>query len=260
MQHGDAAMEAITHGTKSLFTLCKPDNLFCSLFFQLCTYIFMGIHSHTLKAPWLQPLLFTLIFQEYIWFFLFPEIKHLCEAYNYPPACKILQLNAWKFIRLFSFSNVDNVGVKVETFQRWMNKRQLIESAYSHNAQNHFESSTAQIWQKSVSRNIARSNTLNILYSEYLMAIHKAHNGFHRTITISFVLFAFSPAMCSQFPAAMKKKYIFYIDWAGLFNSIVAYPDLGGWGAVKIILKSMGGSKQDKNNWLLSNSCRQQNN
>lgn len=39
MQHADAAMEAITHGTKSLFTLCKPDILFCSFFFppQICT-------------------------------------------------------------------------------------------------------------------------------------------------------------------------------------------------------------------------------
>lgn len=64
------------------------------------------------------------------------------------------------------------------------------------------------------------------------MAIHKAHNGFHQTITVSFVLFAVSSAMCSQFPASMKKKYVFYIDWAGLFNSIVANPDLregGGW-------------------------------
>lgn len=26
----------------------------------------------------------------------------------------------------------------------------------------------------------------------------------------------------------MKEKYVFYIDWAGLFNSIVAYPGFGG--------------------------------
>lgn len=26
----------------------------------------------------------------------------------------------------------------------------------------------------------------------------------------------------------MEEKYVFYIDWAGLFNSIAAYPDLGG--------------------------------
>lgn len=79
------------------------------------------------------------------------------------------------------------------------------------------------------------------------MAIHKAHNGFYRTITVLFVLFAASSAMCSQFPAAMKEKYVFYIDWAGLFNSIVAYPDL--WGeAGKIVWESMGGSRQDKNN------------
>lgn len=80
------------------------------------------------------------------------------------------------------------------------------------------------------------------------MAIHKAHNGFYRTITVLFVLFAVSSATCSQFPAAMKKKkYVFYIDWAGLFNSIVAYPDFCG-GAGKIVWESMGGSKQDKNN------------
>lgn len=80
------------------------------------------------------------------------------------------------------------------------------------------------------------------------MAIHKAHNGFHQTITVSFVLFAVSSAMCSQFPASMKKKYVFYIDWAGLFNSIVANPDLRGGGGMKIVWESMGGSKQDKNN------------
>lgn len=60
------------------------------------------------------------------------------------------------------------------------------------------------------------------------MVIHKPPNSFHRTIKVSFVLFAFSCAMCSQFPAAMAEKYVFYIDWAGLFNSIAAYPDLGG--------------------------------
>lgn len=69
------------------------------------------------------------------------------------------------------------------------------------------------------------------------MAIHKAHNGFHQTITVSFVLFAVSSAMCSQFPASMKKKYVFYIDWAGLFNSIVANPDLRGGG---VAWKSFG--------------------
>lgn len=156
--------------------------------------------------------------------------------------CKILQLNTLKFLRLFSFSKVDNVGGTVETFQRLMDQLQvfptqmsllwptlagslfliifyesmgrgdsgvaemafllishraeLIESAHSHNAQNYFESSTAQILPKRRRTNIARSNTLNILYSEYLMAIHKAHNGFHSTITVSFVLFAFSSAMC----------------------------------------------------------------
>lgn len=38
---------------------------------------------------------------------------------------KILQLNAFKFLQLFSFSNVDNVGVMVETFQRLMDKLQV---------------------------------------------------------------------------------------------------------------------------------------
>lgn len=127
------------------------------------------------------------------------------------------------------------------------------EDADSFNAQKWFEKSAAQILQKNPCTNIARSNTLNILYSEYLMAIYKPHNSFHWTIKVSFVLFAFSSAMCSQFPAAMKEKYVFYIDWAGLFNSIAAYPDLGGvggcgGGAVKIVWESMGGSKQDKNN------------
>ena len=78
------------------------------------------------------------------------------------------------------------------------------------------------------------------------MATHKAHTSFHQTITVSLVLFAFSYAMCSQFSGAMKEKYVFYIDWVGLFNSIVAYPDLGE--VVKIVWESMGGSKQDKNN------------
>lgn len=54
--------------------------------------------------------------------------------------------------------------------------------------------------------NIARSNALNILYSKYLMAIHKLHNSFHRSIKVSFSLFAFSSAMNSQFPQAMKEK------------------------------------------------------
>lgn len=51
--------------------------------------------------------------------------------------------------------------------------------------------------------------------------------------------------MGSLFPAAMKEKYVFYIDWAVLFNSI-AYPNFGG--AAKIVSESMGGSKQDENN------------
>lgn len=32
------------------------------------------------------------------------------------------------------------------------------------------------------------------------MTIHKPPNGFHRTIKVSFVLFAFSCAMCSPAP------------------------------------------------------------
>lgn len=61
-----------------------------------------------------------------------------------------------------------------------------------------FERSAAQILQeKNLWTNFARSKTLNILYSKYLMTIHKLHNGFHRTIKVSFVLFAFSCAMCS---------------------------------------------------------------
>lgn len=86
---------------------------------------------------------------------------------------------------------------------------ELIESAHSHNAQNYFESSATQSLPKSLQTNIARSNTLNILYSEYLMAIHKAHNGFHRAITVSFVLFAFSSAMCSQFQQPWKRNMYF---------------------------------------------------
>lgn len=39
--------------------------------------------------------------------------------------CKILQLNTLKFLRLFSFSKVDNVGGTVETFQRLMDQLQV---------------------------------------------------------------------------------------------------------------------------------------
>lgn len=39
----------------------------------------------------------------------------------------------------------------------------------------------------------------------------------------------------------MKEKYVFYIDWAGLFNSIVAYPGFGGGvGGVGVQWKSFG--------------------
>lgn len=57
------------------------------------------------------------------------------------------------------------------------------------------------------------------------MAIHKAHNGFCSYNSIFCFVCIF---ICNVFPAAVKEKYVFYIDWAGLFNSIVAFPDLGG--------------------------------
>ena len=64
-----------------------------------------------------------------------------------------------------------------------------------------------QILLEILSTNIARSNALNILYSKYLMAINKLHNSFHRSIKVSFSLFAFSSAMNSQFPRAMKENH-----------------------------------------------------
>ena len=64
----------------------------------------------------------------------------------------------------------------------------------------------SQILLKILCTNIARSNALNILYSKYAMAIHKLHNSVHRSIKVSFSLFAFSSAMNSQFPRAMKEK------------------------------------------------------
>lgn len=38
------------------------------------------------------------------------------------------------------------------------------------------------------------------------MAIHKPHKSFHRSIKVSLSLFAFSSAMSSEFPQAMKEK------------------------------------------------------
>lgn len=61
------------------------------------------------------------------------------------------------------------------------------------------------------------------------MAIHKAHNSAHTSIKLSFGLFAFLSATTSLFPQAMKHKCgRVIIDWAGLFNSIAAYPYLEG--------------------------------
>lgn len=49
MQHGDAAMEAIIHGTKSFYTM-QVQYLVLVSFFQLCAYMFVGIDSHTSQA------------------------------------------------------------------------------------------------------------------------------------------------------------------------------------------------------------------
>lgn len=81
----------------------------------------------------------------------------------------------------------------------------------------------AQILFEILFTNIARSNTLNILYSKYLIAINKLHNSSHRSINASFSLFAFSSAMNSQFPQAMKVKrgcvtYFILIGWAYLIQ------------------------------------------
>lgn len=65
---------------------------------------------------------------------------------------------------------------------------------------------TAQILFEILCTNIARSHALNILHSKYLMSINKLHNSFHRSIKVSFCLFAFSSAMNSQFPQGMKVK------------------------------------------------------
>lgn len=78
--------------------------------------------------------------------------------------------------------------------------------------------------------NIARSNALNILYSKYLMAIHKLHNSVHRSINFQFVCIF----ICNEFSVSTGYEreawmcYVFYIDWVGLFNSIAAYPYLEG--------------------------------
>lgn len=54
-------------------------------------------------------------------------------------------------------------GVAEIAFLLISHRAELIESAHSHNAQNYFESNTAQILPKRLRTNIARSNTLNIL-------------------------------------------------------------------------------------------------
>jgi len=71
--------------------------------------------------------------------------------------------------------------------------------------------------------NIARSNTLNILYSKYLKAINKLYKSSHRSIKVSFILFAFSSAMNSHFPQAMKDNCecvtcFILIGWAYLIQ------------------------------------------
>lgn len=38
------------------------------------------------------------------------------------------------------------------------------------------------------------------------MAIHKPYNSLHRSIKVSFSLFAFSSTMTSQFPQAIREK------------------------------------------------------
>lgn len=43
-------MEAITHGTKSLFTLCKPDIFFCSLFFSFVHKVYLHGNSQSYLA------------------------------------------------------------------------------------------------------------------------------------------------------------------------------------------------------------------
>lgn len=110
--------------------------------------------------------------------------------------------------------------------------------------------------------NIARSKALNILYSKYLMTIHKPHYNSHRSIKVSFTLFAFSSAMSSPFSTGYERGvwmcYVFYIDWAGLFNSIAAYPYLERqWKSFENQWAEAGKTKIID---LLSNSCRQQNN
>lgn len=110
----------------------------------------------------------------------------------------------------------------------------LIESTAFYAAQKCFENrqTSSQFLLKNLCTNIARRNILKSLYSKYLIASHKLHNSFHRSIKVSFTLFEFSSAMCSQFPGGCEREvcmsYVFYIDWVGLFNSIAAYLYLEG--------------------------------
>lgn len=101
----------------------------------------------------------------------------------------------------------------------------LIESTAFYTAQKCFENrqTSSQLLLKNLCTNIARRNILNSLYSKYLIASHKLHNSFHRSIKVSFTLFAFSSAMCSQFPGAVKEKcgcltYFILIGWAYLIQ------------------------------------------
>lgn len=90
-------------------------------------------------------------------------------------------------------------------FHYFSHRARLMESADPYRSKWLQKSKTAaQILLEILRTNIARSNALNILYSKYLMAINKLHNSFHRSIKVSLILFAFSSAMNSHFPQAMK--------------------------------------------------------
>lgn len=85
------------------------------------------------------------------------------------------------------------------------------------------ERKQTQILFEILGTNIARSNTLTIVHLGYLMAINKLCNSFHRSIKVSYTLFAFSFAMDSGFPRAMKEHcgcvtYFILIGWAYLIQ------------------------------------------
>lgn len=95
-----------------------------------------------------------------------------------------------------------------------------------------------------------------------LMAIYKPYNSLHGSIKESFSLFAFSPGMSSKFPQAIREKRgcVMYFISIGRTCLIQMLHILTLEGPVEIVWESMGGSSQDKNNWLLSNSCGRRNN